>query len=338
VPYDPIAQSFKLPDNFTSGAFITDIDVFFAQKPEAERAPIRMEIRPCDLTGRPSNTQIVPGSVVTKYPEEITVDSTGRAPTKFTFEIPVYLLPDQYYAFCLKSDSVYYKVWIATLGGFDINDPTKMHNFQTLFGSLFKSQDGTLWTEDQFSDIKFTINRAVFNAGTQGEAYVVNEPLPGQGVATDPFTFTHSSTLVRVSHPNHGFRNGDFVRFSSEYWKAQYENAISLNTTAIFPGVNVEISKIFGNTVVADQVYYDDTVARFQVSEVTLNSYVIDMVDTVADLGVGSVSVPPQRSTGGNDVVAYGNLQYHVAVPGGKIMKFQETTLTYDTDTVRGIT
>jgi hypothetical protein len=338
VPYDPIAQSFKLPDNFTSGAFITDIDVFFAQKPEAERAPIRLEIRPCDLTGRPSNTQILPGSVVTKYPDEITVDSTGRTPTKFTFEIPVYLLPDQYYAFCLKSDSVYYKVWIATLGGFDINDPSKMHNFQTLFGSLFKSQDGSLWTEDQFSDIKFTINRAVFNAGTQGEAYVVNEPLPGQSIATDPFVFTHSSTLVRVSHPNHGFRNGDFVRFSSEYWKAQYENAISLNTTATFPGVNVEISKIFGNTVVADQVYYDDTVARFQVSEVTLNSYVINIVDTVADLGVGSVAVPPQRATGGNDVVAYGNLQYHVAVPGGKIMNFQETSLTYDTDTVRGIT
>lgn len=338
VPYDPIAQSFKLPDNFTSGAFITDVDIFFAQKPQAERAPLRLEIRPCDLTGRPSGSDIIPGSVVTKYPDEITVDSTARTATKFTFEIPIYLLPGQYYAVCLKSDSVYYKVWIATLGGFDINEPNKMHNFQTLFGSLFKSQDGTLWTEDQFSDLKFTVNRAVFNAGTAGVAYMVNEPLPGQALATDPFIFTHSSTLVRVSHPSHGLRNGDFVRFSSEYWKAQYENAIALNTTATFPGVGVEVSKIFGNTVVKDQVYYDDTVARFQVSEVTLNTYVINMVDTVADLGVGSVSVPPQRATGGSDVFGYGNLQYHVAVPGGKIMNFQETSLSFDVDTVKGIT
>lgn len=338
VPYDPIAQSFKLPDTFTSGAFITDIDIFFAQKPDAERAPIRLEIRPCDLTGRPSGSDIVPGSVVTKYPDQITVDSNARTATKFTFDIPVYLLPDQYYAFCLKSDSVYYKVWIATLGGFDINDPNKMHNFQTLFGSLFKSQDGTVWTEDQFSDIKFRINRAVFTAGTPAVAYVVNEPLPGQSIATDPFLFTHSSTLVRVTHPNHGFRNGDFVRFSSEYWKGQYENAQSLNTTATFPGVGVEISRIFGNTVVQDQVYYDDTVARFQVSEVTLNTYVIDMATVVADLGVGTVAVPPQRSSGGNDVIAYGNLQYHVAVPGAKIMNFQETSVNFDVDTVKGIT
>lgn len=338
VPYDPIAQSFKLPDTFTSGAFITDIDIFFAQKPDAERAPIRLEIRPCDVTGRPSGSDIIPGSVVTKYPDEITVDSTARIATKFTFEIPVYLLPDQYYAFCLKSDSVYYKVWIATLGGFDINDPKKMHNFQTLFGSLFKSQDGSVWTEDQFSDIKFTLNRAVFNAGTQAEAYMVNETLPGQSLATDPFLFTHSSTLVRVSHPNHGFRNGDFVRFSSEYWKAQYENSVALNTTATFPGVNVEVSAIFGNTVVKDQVYYDDSVARFQVSEVTLNSYVIDMGTTVADLGVGIVGVPPQRASGGNDVFGYGNLQYHVAIPGGKIMNFQETSVAFDVDTVKGIT
>jgi hypothetical protein len=338
VPYDPIAQSFKLPDNFGSGAFITDVDIFFAQKPEAERAPIRLEIRPCDLTGRPSGSDIIPGSVVTKYPEEITVDASGRIATKFTFEIPVYLLPDQYYAVCLKSDSVYYKVWIATLGGFDINEPNKMHNFQTLFGSLFKSQDGSLWTEDQFSDLKFRVNRAVFNAGTPATAYVVNEPLPGQNLATDPFLFTHSSTLVRVAHPNHGLRNGDFVRFGSEYWRTQYQNAIALNTTATFPGVNVEISKIFGNTLERDQVYYDDTVARFQVSEVTLNSYVIDLVDTVADLGVGSVSIPPQRATGGNDVIGYGNLQYHVAVPGAKVMNFQETSLSFDVDTVKGIT
>jgi len=338
VPYDPVAQSFKLPDTFSSGAFITDIDIYFAQKPVAERAPIRLEIRPCDLTGRPSGSDIVPGSVVTKYPDEITVDNSARVATKFTFEIPVYLLPDQYYAFCLKSDSVYYKVWIATLGGFDINDPNKMHNFQTLFGSLFKSQDGAVWTEDQFSDIKFTLNRAVFNAGTQGTAYVVNEPMPGQSLVTDPFLFTHSSTLVRVSHPNHGLRNGDYIRFGSEYWRQQYETAISLNTTVTFPGVNIEVAKIFGNTLERDQVYYDDTVARFQVSEVTLNSYVIDLADTVADLGVGSVTIPPQRSSGGNDVIGYGNLQYHVAVPGAKVMNFQETSLSFDVDTVKGIT
>jgi hypothetical protein len=102
--------------------------------------------------------------------------------------------------------------------------------------------------------------------------------------------------------------------------------------------VGVEVSTIFGNTVVKDQVYYDDTVARFQVSEVTLNTYVINMGTTVADLGVGSVSVPPQRASGGSDITAYGNLQYHVAVPGAKVMNFQETSLSFDVDTVKGIT
>ena len=337
-PYDPIAQSFKLPESFTSGCFVTDVDFYFAEKPLVQQAPVRIEIRPCDLTGRPSGSEIVPGSIVTKYPDEINVDSTGQTPTKFTFDVPVYLLPDQYYAIALKSDCVYYKVWVATLGQFDINNPNKMHNSQTLLGSLFKSQDGQVWTEDQFSDIKFTLNRAVFNKDTVANAYVVNEAYPGQSIDSDPFIFTHSSNLVRVKHENHGFRNGDYVRFSSEYWKGQYENAIAANTTATFPGTNIDVSSLFGNTLIYDQVSNNDTNGRFQVSEATLNSYVINLGTTYADFGVGNVLYPPSRSSGGNDVVSYGNLQYHVAIPGGKVMNFQETTTTFEIDTIQGVT
>jgi hypothetical protein len=337
-PYDPIAQSFKLPESFASGCFVTDVDFFFSEKPLVQQAPLRLEIRPCDLTGRPSGSEIIPGSVVTKYPDDITVDSTGQTPTKFVFDIPIYLLPDQYYAIALKSDCVYYKVWIATLGQFDINNPNKMHNSQTLLGSLFKSQDGEVWTEDQFSDIKFTLNRAVFNRDTVATAYVVNDAYPGQNIDSDPFIFVHSSNLVRVKHENHGFRNGDFVRFSSEFWKAQYENAIAANTTATFPGTNIDVSTIFGSTLLFDQVSNNDTSGRFQVSEVTLNTYVINIGATFVDLGAGSVLYPPSRGSGGNDIISYGNLQYHVAIPGGKILNFQETETRFEIDTVRGIT
>lgn len=51
-PSDPIAQSFFVYD--TGGCFITDVDVFFYNKP-SNGEPIRLEIRPLDDGGLPSN-------------------------------------------------------------------------------------------------------------------------------------------------------------------------------------------------------------------------------------------------------------------------------------------
>ena len=333
VPYDPVAQSFTLPEQYTSGCFVTDVDFYFARKPETEQAPIQLELRSCDSSGRPSATEIIPGSVVTLFPEDITVDSTGQAPTKFTFPVPVYLSPAKNYALALKSDSKNYFVWIAKLGEADVADSTKTYATQALLGSFFKSQDGTLWTEDQTADMKFKLNRAVFNTAAQGVTYVVNEPLPARALDADPFAFIHSSNLVRVRHSNHGFRDGDLVRFSSEYWKAQY---------AINPGTSINsvpVTEIFGASLTEDQIgINDDAGYNFVVSETTPDSYVINL-SSFANLGTGAGTEGlAARVGGGTDILAHSNHLYHVATPEAKIMGFQETTLSFDANTIRGLT
>ena len=47
---------------------------------------------------------------------------------------------------------------------------------QFALGSLFKSQNGSIWTTDQNQDMKFKLYKAEFTA-TQGTAYFYNPPL-----------------------------------------------------------------------------------------------------------------------------------------------------------------
>ncbi|BCU95184.1 MAG: hypothetical protein CM15mV8_0280 [Caudoviricetes sp.] len=69
---------------------------------------------------------------------------------------------------------------------------------------LFKSQNGSTWTADQNEDIKFKVKRAEFSNVT-GTATLVNESLPAKTLKNNPIrTLSDSSSIIRISHPNHG--------------------------------------------------------------------------------------------------------------------------------------
>jgi hypothetical protein len=322
-PYDPIAQSFKLPSQFTSGAFITDIDVFFHTKPVAELAPVSLELRTCDSTGRPSGTEMVPGTAVTLMPDQVIADPTfGQIPTKFSFRQPVYLMPDKQYAFVLRCDTKNYRVWMATMGQADVRTPTSSYTTQALFGSLFKSQDGTLWTEDQNSDLKFTINRAVFNTADAGATVrLVNSDVRTSQLPSNALTFVHGSRQIQVSHRNHGFSSGDTIRLFSKYWADQY----TLNNTVTIQGVPV--GQIFGNYI-GDTTYFLQTTSNptLVVSNVTVDSYEVS-VSSAAVITNGTTGVT-YVSTGGSDLVAQTNIQYQIVRPLASVLKFQPTQVS----------
>lgn len=341
VPFDPIAQSFKLPDQFTSGAFITDIDVYFQAKPTNETAPVVMEIRPCDATGRPDGSgEVVPGSTVTRFPAQINLDPTnGRVPTKFTFPNPVYLSAGKNYAFVLKSDSVRYRVWIATLGQSDVSisaapgTPGRTYNRQALLGSFFKSQDGTLWTEDQLSDMKFVMNRAVFNTNNTGIVKVVNKALPAIQLQDDPMMFVHGSNKIRVKHINHGHVPGDKVRLTSKYWNSQY----AINSSITLNGIPV--GEIFGADVTTPDIVRDtDASLTVSINDAIDQDYYVVQVDTPANLGGLATTGVSAVMGGGPDVLATYNILYHALTPASKSLNFQETTLTFDAEQTGGST
>ena len=345
-PYDPIAQSFKLPSQYTNGAFITDIDIYFQQKPVADQAPVVMEIRTCDTTGRPSSTEILPGTEVIKFPADINANDNsatllGQAATNFKFKQPVYLLPDKNYAFVLKSDSPMYKVWAATLGQADVNASgnSTTYSTQATLGSLFKSQDGTLWTEDQFTDLKFNINRAVFPTGVNGTAYVVNHTLPTVNLPQNPFTFIHGSKKVRVGLKDHGFAEGDQITFTSEYWREQY----AAGTTTM---QGIPLTDFFGRYVTSTtltggvrglEYIPDPTDPLLTISDVTMDTFTIT-VSTNAYISADATTGITSTTNGGTDINSYSQYNYQIINPSVNLLSFQPTSIDFTARMLQGIT
>lgn len=338
-PYDPIAQSFSLPSQYTNGAFITDIDIFFQAKPSKEAAPVMLEIRSCDSTGRPSADELLPGTGVVKMPADITVDATrGRIPTKFTFDAPVYLMPGKNYAMVLRSDSTNYRVWVATLGQNDVVNASSSYNTQATFGSLFKSQDGILWTEDQLTDIKFTINRAVFSTADAGATFrCVNHTLNSELLPNNPLTFEHGSNKIRVGHKNHGFASGDTVRLYSPSYGAEglADSTRRLN--------NIPYGEILGNYISSGTTlaeYRSDLAAaashsRLLISDVTYDTYTVT-VSSLADLGATAITGLTTVAQGGGDWIGLSNKLYQVVKPNVRALTFEPTTLSMNARMLRG--
>ena len=175
--YDPLAQSFTVDE---TGAFLTKIDVYFAGKDENEK--IRCELRTVEL-GTPTNELVTEYSQVTLEPKDVQTSADASVATTITFPSPVYLEPDREYCFVLLApSSTEYEVWVARMGENTINSATLpdaesvVITKQYIGGSLFKSQNGTIWTASQSDDMKFDLYKADFTKDL-GIAYFFNPSL-----------------------------------------------------------------------------------------------------------------------------------------------------------------
>jgi len=195
-PYiDPLAQSFMI--NSPQGAFVTSLDLFFAQKDD--EVPVTVQIRVM-VNGAPTQT-VVPFSQVTMPAVDINVTDTATIPTTFTFESPVYLMQGVEYCFVVLSNSDKHKIYISELGEYDVTQPSFRITKQPYDGVMFKSANASTWTPEQTKDIKFTLRRAAF--AQTGTAEFVNAPLPS-ATLSNPIQTTVGSGVVRVLHKNHG--------------------------------------------------------------------------------------------------------------------------------------
>jgi len=189
---DPLAQSFTTgPD----GMFASSVDVYFAEKDEFQ--PITCEIVTVEL-GTPTNQVLQGYAQVQLDPQAL--DSTGTSiiktsldasiATNIKFPSPVYLEPNTEYALVLRAGSSNaYKVWCARMG-----EPTietrdldaasqSIIGDQYIGGSLFKSQNATIWTPSQFEDLKFTLYQCNFDtSGRKGTLTLYNPSLEYKNV------------------------------------------------------------------------------------------------------------------------------------------------------------
>ena len=189
---DPLAQTFTVggtastevsygntPSEDVNGAYLTEIDLYFASK-DPGNAPLTVEIRSVEL-GTP--TRKIIGDPVTLQPSDINVSSNASVATRVKFKYPIYLAPGLEYAIVLLApQSDQYEAWIAEMGEKTIetkNLPDSQsirYSRQFAMGSLFKSQNGSIWTANQYQDLKFKLYKARF-AANSGSVYFHNPTL-----------------------------------------------------------------------------------------------------------------------------------------------------------------
>ena len=162
---------------------------------------------------------------VTKPAVRMGVATSDKAliPTKFNFQYPIYLENDREYAVVIESNSTLYQTFISRLGETEINSNSTVTT-QPLLGSLFKSQNSNLWTENQYEDLKFDLYMAQFDTAKPGVVHLVNqdqgyEPLVSNPIETNngganttaSNLFAANNKVIKVLHRNHGLNAGSYV-------------------------------------------------------------------------------------------------------------------------------
>ena len=205
--HDPLAQTFIVDQ--PGGAFISKVDLAFKSKDPV--IPVTVQIRTVE-NGYPTDV-IVPFGQVTVGPENVTISQDASAITTFTFPSLVYLRQNVEYAIVVLTNSQLYNLWSSTLGEFDVSTGNRISQ-QPYLGSLFKSQNGSTWTPDQLSDMKFTLYRASFNTSVTGGALFYNAPIPLRRLTNNPIYTTSGSAVIKVYHKNHGMTDTSYVILS----------------------------------------------------------------------------------------------------------------------------
>ena len=169
APYrDPLAQTFTVDE---TGAFLTSFDVYFYKKDPNSK--VFVELREVEL-GTPTSFLVQDFAQVAINPNDITVSDDATIPTTINFPSPIYLESGKEYALVfLSPGSDEYEMWVATMGQKSVTPPVGLPatsdqsqfgvvTKQYIGGSLFKSQNGTIWTPSQYQDLKFTLRKALF--------------------------------------------------------------------------------------------------------------------------------------------------------------------------------
>ena len=357
---DPLAQTFVVGGNVEApsdidtsedinGAFLTAVDLYFA-KVDSGNAPVKIQVRTVEL-GFPTRTVI--GKTVTLRPTTTDADGnvisaiqtsdTGDVATKVTFPEPIYLAPGREYAIvALAETSDEYELWTAIMGEASVsaqedlpNAESAIYSRQFALGSLFKSQNGSIWTPNQYQDLKFKLYKAEFSA-TTGTVFFYNPTLdksngfvPKLGVdpiRTLPKTATLGITTVSGSSANIGILTTG----------RKLAGANNTNGSANIVGRGSSITTL--NTTDGGTGYtVDSSVETFNVvgggSGLKLNISSIN-ANTGAITGIAAAAAKEDRGNGYKVGDVVGVVTSTVASQTGKDARITITGISTDVDTL----
>jgi hypothetical protein len=232
VHKDPIAQSFLIDDiQSPSGVFLSSVELYFERK--SETLPVNVAIVTME-NGYPSQN-IVPFSEVTLTPytvvddvyttnEVVKTSDDSSIATVFEFSDPVYLNPGNEYALVVTSNDSAYRAFVSRVGGNNIPDNKRIDK-NPYSGVMFMSANSSTWTADQNRDLKFTLNRAVFDNSFGGS--ITFEPEVGVGVQS-----------VSITNIGSGYASAPAVTFSAP------TSGTTATGTAIFDSVTGTVTGV----------------------------------------------------------------------------------------------
>ena len=247
----------------------------------------------------------------------ISTSTDGETKTRFKFRCPVYLENDATYAFVVSTSSPDYTVYSAVTGE-KLLGSSVIASPQSNVGSLFKSQNSTAWSEDASEAIKFVANRCLFTKDTTATIELRNEDLDSVVLPDNPITvdntdgssalFGTNQKVIRIKHPNHGMKEGDFVILKD----------------ILGSGAN---NSIYGIPVTLINGFHS-------VSNVGLDDYCIMIDDTL--WGAANVNMTGSGSGGGSSARATTNKLYQVATPQLGMLVFPSSTVSHNIKTAYG--
>lgn len=224
--------------------------MYFAAKDE--NLPVFVQIRK-NKDGIPSSI-VIPFSETVITSSNINISSNANVATTVSFPSPVFLDIGEY-SLTLGSDSKNYQVYISELDNTDITSQ-KLITEQPLTGSLYKSQNASVWSASQLEDLKFTLYRANFSTNVTSTVNFYPETNYTRAFLTnDSLEFYPSSNVLKVFHFNHGLVENSFIKF---------EKLANAN-------VNGNVGTILGINGDSLQGPY------FQISNVKFGSYTINL-------------------------------------------------------------
>ncbi len=208
---NPLSQTFIIDRNENpNGVFVDSIDIFFSSVDAT--LPVTLQLRPV-VNEFPSSSAIIPFSEVTLNASETTAQSAtpnvavSSTATKFTFDSPVYLYPDEY-AVVLTTPSTAYTVHVANLGETVKNTTSTKVSQQPNVSTFYQPQNSSVWQANVEKQMMFKLNRCNFDTGSHSVYLSANaEPLSGNtsGINYDVFKLstselTFSNTAIAYSY------------------------------------------------------------------------------------------------------------------------------------------
>ena len=209
---DPLAQTFFTTDVEGDGIWVTRAGIYFAKRdPDL---PCFVELREV-VNGYPTGSAIE-GSTVGLDSDQIKTSTDGSVETIFEFDTPIWLERDKEYALVVWAGTTKYWVYISEIGE-KVLDREAIVGTQPSLGSLFRSQNASTWTANQYQDLKFRLYRAEFDTAQQGVWKFNNAGNEFKNVClTNYVETTNGSSEVTIFSRNHGLRVSDKVTISAE--------------------------------------------------------------------------------------------------------------------------